>query len=1563
MLNTNPASIHEAPVEPIINNIIQNQSSFFLRLFKNIKDKNRGEEFKFNTTVEISNFFESQFKEKDFLTKESAPAFIFGDTDGKGKETKNIISRTALTIDIDHITGRENLNKLMVSLDASGFVYILYSTGRHSEEEPRVRVLIPLSNPIKSKSNYSSAVKEFCKILDLKIKGDDGFETESILADASSLKYAQQMIVPFRPNKDYQPVFESKLDGNLFEYLDEVKQVNMDNLCLASPEPLSLTDGEVKDYLRALGQDYFQYDDWRNVIFALHHQYKGSQKGYEIALEWCRTDKTGRSEKDIEDGLNKVWKASKEDLKTKAPITFKAIIHWAEGKKDCKKQVINEELNQNPELGKLVEIFYANRLYDETYVLTEKYLCIEIKPKKKDSVPYLQPICNYLKVLGGGNGSKDNAYRLIEYIDTKGKKIQNLLAVSLRGQELQTYLADINLQFNSKYYSSIHNYLLNSKVSGKEVNIIHKTGWNENTTTYSLSYKDGVKTFFVNKEEKRNPCYLEFGVNPDEYLRTKGSLDGWKEITRLAEGNDNMIFALGVPFASMWLTSLGESGRIINLFGRSHRGKSSLLSIASSVLGITIGTNKAFNSWGGTPGALENHCKVRNDSLLILDELHEADNNQTLIEAPYKIANGSGRGRMAYNQNTNNNRRITTWNTLVFSSGERSYPDEMEFRKLSHYIKAGMMNRWADFPAVTEEYSVYTTIHEFAANHPNNKGKAAEEFCKKIVSIAKDNKGYAILKYLEYVFNTKSFDEVFIEIESLYKEWLDKYFYNNNPKININNSSQEIPVAKIFAISAAALIIACEAGVVDYDKDYVFEVFRRCYDRFLSNKEDVNLSVEDRLMKKTLVDFLHNELHRGFFDNSGNTNFINTPKFGLKEKNNKKSNKNKDYYDYFVEISKWSLIFPGSRSLEIKRFLRDNNFIIANKNKEYRFKKYHKGVGGPVNLNKLDLVKLGLTMSDDSDDGDDPTPPFPDKPKKILTEDKDIEENSSNQEPQNNDANISNIKLLEPKSNEVNYELQDRATLVNTVSNLDKSITYGIDIETTGLNPDNSQIALLQIYNPALDKVFIYKVFNEPLTEKEKQLLAGVKFVAHNASFERSFMPYLNNLDCSMIAYHAATSDKECGLSDLSSKTGITYDNKKVMQVSDWSGELTEEQLEYAAKDAKATYILWERYKDENKPVYDRMYKASFIIDDYSKRGLPVDVEALKQLRIDAERRRDELLQKLIDLGFEEIITPAKNIRTKKELMAKVTPDVMKIVEEVRSTNSLLNNMISGVEDKIVNGRLPINVLICGTETGRLSTINPNVQNFPRSGFRHIFKARDGYRFVRADFSGQELRMVAAMSTEKVMIEAFNAGKDLHTLMAAKLNNMPPKTFLEQPKDWQKAERQKAKAANFGFLYGMGAAKFIVTAKRDYNIDLSEEEALAIKNKFWNTYSFLKKWSEKERAACRIRGYALTRGGRKRYFEDINKAYCETINTAVQGSCGEVLLETLLALPDYLKDCLVNTVHDELIFEIPEYLVKDTNKYKEIKRDITLAMIKGVNKVEPRYPTLNITEIKDTDRL
>ena len=548
--------------------------------------------------------------------------------------------------------------------------------------------------------------------------------------------------------------------------------------------------------------------------------------------------------------------------------------------------------------------------------------------------------------------------------------------------------------------------------------------------------------------------------------------------------------------------------------------------------------------------------------------------------------------------------------------------------------------------------------------------------------------------------------------------------------------------------------------------------------------------------------------------------------------------------------------------------------------------------------------------------------------------------------------NENNNILFAMESEKISYVYSERKDLLHYLQELDKTLIYGLDIETTGLYAENSKIVLLQIYNPTLDEVFIFKVLDAPITNEEQDVLAELHLVAHNAAFEYSFMPYLKNLDCSMIAYHATSSNRRCGLADLSEDIGISYKNKKAMQTSDWSNELTEEQLEYAAKDAKATYLLWNKYKDGNKPVYDRMYKASFIINEYSKIGLPVDTEALKTLKAKKENERDMGLQSLRDMGFANIIT-LKGFTTKKDLLDTLSPEAIDIVDKVRKCYSYINNIIAGVENNIVNNRLAINTLICGTETGRLSTYKPNVQNFPRQGFRHIFKAGEGMVFVKADFAGQELRMAAALSGEEVMLNAFNNSIDLHALMAAKLNNISIEVFEGEGAAWKKEERQKAKAANFGFLYGMGAKRFVDTAKDKYSVEITEKEAEVFKATFWKNYLTLKLWCDAERTRCDRRKYALTLGGRRRYFEDLNKAYCEKINTAVQGSCADVLLETLLALPANIAKYLVNTVHDELVFEIPEYLV-DNAFEEEIKKAMTI----GAQKIAPNYPVRDIAEIK-----
>lgn len=950
--------------------------------------------------------------------------------------------------------------------------------------------------------------------------------------------------------------------------------------------PLELNDGQVIDYLNALVPDIFakgNYELWLKALFATFHQYKGSEKGRHIFQEFSLKDNS-RPEKEILDSINQHWKYSKCEKTNQKVTTFRTIIDIVNNK-----DFVANEIQKNPHLGEVIRIFSDNLLYDETYVLTENFLCIKVKPKGKNAPPpYLLPICNHLEVLGGGNGSKGTSYRLIRYIDTNGKLVENLLAISLKGQELQTYLTEINLQFNTKYYSLIHNYMLNSENSSKQINIIHKLGWNEDQTCYSLAYKNGIKSYFVDKQANNKKVYLEFGASPDEYLRTKGNLENLKELSRLSIGNDNMILALGVAYAAMWLKPLDEAGRVIHFWGQSQKGKSSLLSVTSSVYGITIG-NEDYHDWSTTLNGLENLCKIRNDCPLPMDEAQKVKYNNTLSEAPYMVCGGSGSTRMAYNQTSNNNRVTTTWRTLLVSTGEKSYPDIMAERNLSQNIKAGMMNRWCDYPVVTEKFGVFTTLHEFADKF-EDENIAAEEFRKYVVSLARKNKGQAISAYLEYVFEIKGFDDSFIEIKSLFESWLAKYFYNN-PKITAKNSSQEISIAKMFGITAAALKLAVDAGIYDFEQEYIFEVLARCYNKFLANKVDVHMSAEDRLLKKALINFLNTELHKGFYENGPYSN-VPVNMYGIKEQLSFCANEISKY-DYYVEVGKWDIIFKGQTPALVKRFLRNNEFIAINPTKsdskktEYSFNKHNRLIGRSANYNKLDLIKIGFLLPDGEDD---PEPPTNNPPTDKLT-------SSNTIVPDIKTTAVNEITAVAPSL------ILPRNNLLSLLNSLDSNTLYSIGVTMRSIEPNlgiltDYEPLTLHIFELIKNKMWVIDIRNEPFSQEEQEAFMKLKLVccSFNALIKVLPKTLLQNVESLLIAQNCAEDSEE-------SETSRTF-------VSDIFGknfaslEHVEEKLDVIKLHLEHTQHEWYLASgfDIPKYVYHKDLALTTDLDEYQKK-------------------------------------------------------------------------------------------------------------------------------------------------------------------------------------------------------------------------------------------------------------------------------------------------------------------------------------------------------------------------
>lgn len=248
---------------------------------------------------------------------------------------------------------------------------------------------------------------------------------------------------------------------------------------------------------------------------------------------------------------------------------------------------------------------------------------------------------------------------------------------------------------------------------------------------------------------------------------------------------------------------------------------------------------------------------------------------------------------------------------------------------------------------------------------------------------------------------------------------------------------------------------------------------------------------------------------------------------------------------------------------------------------------------------------------------------------------------------------------------------------------------------------------------------------------------------------------------------------------------------------------------------------------------------------------------------------------------------------------------------------------------------------LTGTRTGRLSSGKPdadkitgvrkskirgvNLQQVPRDEFvRGVFGAPPGFYFVEADYSQIELRVAAFLAQEPTMLHLYNTGQDIHMAMAMRMTGKPADRVTKE-------ERKKAKAVNFGFLYGMGWRKFVSTAWSNYGIHVSEEEAQAFRKSFFDQFRMLPKWHAHQRAFVAKYGYVVSPFGRVRHLPDIrsrdrevrSEAERQAINSPVQSFASDMALWSCVRVQRRfdmmgLSARPVGTVHDAINFEVPE---------------------------------------------
>lgn len=547
---------------------------------------------------------------------------------------------------------------------------------------------------------------------------------------------------------------------------------------------------------------------------------------------------------------------------------------------------------------------------------------------------------------------------------------------------------------------------------------------------------------------------------------------------------------------------------------------------------------------------------------------------------------------------------------------------------------------------------------------------------------------------------------------------------------------------------------------------------------------------------------------------------------------------------------------------------------------------------------------------------------------------------------------------------EIYFQLiNDAEGVRNACRELADERLLGFDTETTELDPYRGDLRLLQFSTGRATYVFDLKGFGSngqlranPDLAPLRDLLsdAGKTKIAHNAKFDAKWVRHhlgaeLNGIVDTFLASQliaAGDSERRHSLADVAQFfTGTELDKSE--QVSDWSGELSQSQIEYAARDAAIMIPLWEQMEDRLKN--DDLRQAAQLefdcimpIAEMELNGFYLDEarwrEQLDRVRVAQEKAADELQDMLsagvaqatlfgraeINLDSQQQVTdallnlgvpvPDTTRAWQLQPLAEKHPVVAKLLEYrgvAKSLSSFGENILEFIEPK--TGRIHADFRQIGAPTGRFSCSNPNLQQIPHEQqYRRCFKAPDGRKLVIADYSQIELRILADFSGDQNFIRAFVSGEDFHSTTASQV-------FGVAPSDVTAEQRSFAKRLNFGVVYGIGASRFgLMTG-------LSQNDAENTMRKYFGTYrgldSYLRQ-SGLDVITKRVARTASNRMLRLRFDEtdrqQVASARRYGVNMPIQGTSADILKRALWLLHESLRDTngkLVNIVHDEVIVE------------------------------------------------
>jgi DNA polymerase-1 len=541
------------------------------------------------------------------------------------------------------------------------------------------------------------------------------------------------------------------------------------------------------------------------------------------------------------------------------------------------------------------------------------------------------------------------------------------------------------------------------------------------------------------------------------------------------------------------------------------------------------------------------------------------------------------------------------------------------------------------------------------------------------------------------------------------------------------------------------------------------------------------------------------------------------------------------------------------------------------------------------------------------------------------------------------------------------------------IQNLLKQKSVCFDTETTGLNPITAELVGIA-FSWEVGKGF-YLSFPEKRSDAQEliEILRpffedeSIQKIGQNLKYDIKVLSKYNisvqgKLFDTMLAHYLINPDMRHNMEVLAE----TYLNYSPISIVELLGKKGKNQLsmrdislekitEYAVEDADITLQLKKHFEKELKEAntqklfYEIEIPLLRVLAEMELEGINLDVPFLNELAKDLDKDIAQLVSKIYELAGEEF-----NIASPKQL-GIVLFEKMKLVDKPKKTKtgqySTAEDVLSYLakEHEIVNyilkyrglaklkstyidtlpiqvepttGRVHTDYMQTVAATGRLSSNNPNLQNIPirTERGRQVRKAfipkNKDYVLLAADYSQIELRIIAALSEENNMIEAFAKGEDIHASTAASVFNV-------DLNEVSKEQRSNAKTVNFGIIYGVSAFGL------SNQTDLSRSEAKELIEAYYATYPKLKSFMSKQVDFARENGYVQTVLNRRRYLNAINASNAivrgaaerNAINAPIQGSAADIIKIAMIRIQQKLnkgnyKSKMLLQVHDELVFDV-----------------------------------------------